>query len=88
MKKYERSILLFSKNFKISFIHNQAERDLRMAKVHQKIPGCFRSLGAAKDWALMRSYISKMKKRDISVFEGLKALYDPSIKDPIYSFNT
>jgi hypothetical protein len=26
-----------------------------------------------------------MKKRKIGVFDGLKALYDPSLKSPIYS---
>jgi transposase len=85
MKKHEAGVLMFAKDFKVPFTNNQAERDLRMAKVHQKISGCFRSLSSAKNWALMRSYISTMKKRKIGVFDGLKALYDPSLKSPIYS---
>lgn len=84
MKKHERGILWFAKDFSIPYTNNQAERDVRMAKVHQKISGCFRSLEAAQNWALLRSYISTMKKRGINVLEGLSVLFGPSSKDPVY----
>lgn len=85
MKKHKDSILLFAKDFKVPFTNNQAERDLRMSKVHQKISGCFRSIAMAKRWVLMRSYLSTLKKRKINVFEGIKILYDNQEKDPVYS---
>lgn len=85
MKKHKKAILLFSKDFSVPYTNNQAERDLRMSKVHLKISGCFRSYQMAKNWSLYRSYISTLKKRGLSVIEGLKALFDPDIKDPIYS---
>ena len=39
-QKHETAVLLFSKDPYVLFNNNRAERDLRMAKVKQKISGC------------------------------------------------
>ena len=85
LKKYEKEILAFAKDFKVPFTNNQIERDFRMSKVHLKISGCFRSEEMARNWALMRSFISTLKKRNIPVFDSIKILADPYQKAPIYS---
>lgn len=74
MIKLKVDILRFMYDFDIPFTNNQAERDLRTVKVHQKITGGFRSERGARNYALFRSYISTIKKHGLSVFEGIKSL--------------
>lgn len=85
LKKYEKQILAFAKDYSIPFTNNQIERDFRMSKVHLKISGCFRSFSMARNWCLMRSFISTLKKRGIPIFESIKLLADPYQQTPIYS---
>ena len=42
-RDYETAVLLFAIDSYVSFTNNRAERDLRMAKVKQKVSGCFRT---------------------------------------------
>jgi transposase len=67
----QRDILRFLRYSEVPFTNNLAERDLRMAKVHQKISGCFRSLQGARVYARIRSYISTIKKQKINILEGI-----------------
>jgi len=59
-KKYEDAVLLFAKIPEVSFTNNRAERDLRMAKVKQKVSGCFRTEIYAKAYCRISSYIQTM----------------------------
>ena len=42
LRGHETAVLLFAKNPLVPFTNNRSERDLRMAKVKQKVSGCFR----------------------------------------------
>lgn len=55
--KYETAVLLFAKEPHVSFTNNRAERDLRMAKVKQKISGCFRTEQYAHAYFRISSYL-------------------------------
>ena len=63
LKKYEVAVLLFAKDPHVSFTNNRAERDLRMAKVKQKVSGCFRSSEYAHAYCRISSYLQSMANR-------------------------
>ena len=54
--------------------NNQAERDLRMAKL-KKISGCFQSDDGARNFATIRSYISTARKHGVGALDVLAMLF-------------
>lgn len=69
MDIYRKNILAFLHDFRIPFTNNQAEQDIRMIKVQQKISGGFRTMEGARMFARIRSYISTVRKHRLNVFE-------------------
>jgi len=63
LKEHEQAVLLFAKNSHVSFTNNRAERDLRMAKVKQKVSGCFRTLQYAQAYCRISSYLQTMANK-------------------------
>ncbi len=60
LKKHEPSVLLFAKNPHAASTNNRAERDLRMAKVTQKVSGCFRAEIYAQAYCRISGYLKTM----------------------------
>lgn len=63
LKKYEASVLLFARHSQVPFTNNRAEQDLRMAKVKQKVSGCFRSERYAHAYCRISSYLQTMANK-------------------------
>ena len=75
-------VLRFSTDFAVSWDNNQAERDVRMVKLQQKISGTWRTLDGARAYCAIRSYISTMKKHGQPVLDGLRLLFEGDVWIP------
>ena len=67
-------IWAFLDDFTIPFDNNQAERELRMLKVQQKVTGCFRSARSADAFACLRSYLSTLRKHGAALLAALETV--------------
>ena len=72
----QRQVLAFMYDVRVPFTNNQAERDLRMMKVQQKISGTFRSADGATAFCRTRTYISTVRKHRLNVIDALRSVFD------------
>jgi len=74
-------VLAFLDDLAIPFDNNQAERDLRMLKVQQKVSGAFRSDPGAAAFARIRGFLSTLKKQRVALLAALETVV---VGQPLY----
>ena len=81
LRNYENEVLKFMVDPEVPFSNNQAENDIRMTKVQQKISGCFRSWDGALIFCRVRSYLSTCRKQGITATNALRLLFEGKSPD-------
>ena len=84
---HREQVLRFATDLRVPFDNNQAERDIRMAKLQQKISGGWRTLPGAQRFCRLRSYISTARKQQVGVLGALRRVFEgdpwlPAAADP------
>ncbi len=72
MQTHKGAILLFLDDLNVPFTNNEAERDLRMTKVRQKVSGSFRTEAGAETFCTLRTVIEIARKQGWDILQTLK----------------
>lgn len=73
---HKSEVCRFAEDFKVPFDNNQAERDLRMLKVKQKVSGCFRTKKGADDFMSLMTYTGTALKNGVGAFNAIRNALD------------
>jgi transposase len=72
LQDFDLCVLAFLFDPEVPFTNNQAEQDIRMIKVRQKISGGFRTLSGARAFARVRSDLSSCRKQGRHLWEAVR----------------
>ena len=72
LSRHQDAVLLFLEHWSVPFDNSQAERDIRMVKVQQKVSGGFRSEAGAEAFCRIRGYVSTLRKQGMHLLTALE----------------
>lgn len=82
LRVYSQDVWRFMTRENVPFTNNLAEQALRMAKVRQKVSGCFRTQHGASTFFTIRSYLATMRKQRACLFECLISTFNGQPIEP------
>jgi transposase len=85
LREHKEGTLRFLSDPDVPFTNNEAEHDLRMMKLRQKISGEFRSQQGAEDFANLRSLITTARKQGWNIINTLMNTAEQLIADLKYA---
>lgn len=77
LEKYKEAVLRFLTTPGVPFTNNQAEQDIRMMKVKQKISGGFRTTQGANTFCILRGFLSTQRKQGHNIFHAIQRTCTP-----------
>ncbi len=80
---HQDKVLAFTSDFDVPFDNNLVERDVRMAKLKQKISGTFRSSSMADAFCRIRSFISTVRKQGLQLRDAIESVFSSSPLMPL-----
>lgn len=83
LKRYPEQVWRFIADHRVPFDNNQAERDLRMPKLKQKISGCWRTAAGLQAYCMIRSYLASLRKQQRPLFEALTLCFAGAPPSPL-----
>ena len=72
----QNAVLAFAFNKEVPFTNNLAERDIRPAKIKQKISNCFRTFTGAEIYARIEGFVSSARKHNQNIFSELCTTFE------------
>lgn len=85
LRDYRQDVWRFMREDGVPFTNNLAEQALRMAKVKQKISGCFRTAHGADTFFSIRSYLATMHKQKANLFDCLVSVFNRRTIQPCFA---
>nr|MBS0019348.1 transposase [Gammaproteobacteria bacterium] len=86
LSEKREAVLRFVTDLRVPFDNNLAERDVRMPKLKQKVSGCFRCVQGVAHFAIIRSYLSTLRKQSADIFKSLVLTFQGSPPMPQLAF--
>ncbi len=74
LRDRQHDYLRFTSDFRAPPDNNGCERDIRMAKLKQKVSGCLRTMTGARQFCAIRTYLSTAVKHGLGSFDALVML--------------
>ena len=72
LRDYKEQVLLFTREFTVSWTNNVSERGAKAAKRHQAVSGYWHSLGTLARWCRLRSYLETTAAHGITALDAIR----------------